>query len=50
MKYEALICFSFHRHKIITEKPSGMILGWQSEQRGRIFYSESLPVDVNISK
>jgi TANK-binding kinase 1 len=35
--------------KITTEKSKGVILGWQTEHGGKIFYSKDLPPDIRLS-
>ena len=48
--FTLLIVNHFHRLKIITEKPSGAVAGWQERDGGPIKYDNHLPVDTLISR
>ena len=41
--------FSYIRYRIISNKKSGVILGWQNHPDADIFYSSELPPDCAIS-
>jgi hypothetical protein len=38
-----------HRFRIISEKKTGMVSGWQLEPNGKIIYSAILPKDTRLS-
>jgi len=44
-----VIMLLWYRFEIISQKPPGMISGWQRSQNGQIEYSDRLPEDVRIS-
>lgn len=44
------VCIVYVRYKIISEKKTGVISGWQLELNGSIIYSQNLPKDTRLSQ